>query len=928
MAADGTVVIETRVDTSGIQRGMSGVEQSVSKSTDRMKKSLNGLSSVAKKIGILIGSALAIGKLAQFGKECVELGSDLAEVQNVVDVTFTTMSNKVNEFAQNAMTSAGLSETMAKQYTGTFGAMAKAFGFSEEQAYDMSTALTQLTGDVASFYNLDQGEAFTKLKSVFTGETESLKDLGVVMTQTALDQFALANGFGKTTSAMTEQEKVALRLKFVTAQLADASGDFARTSGSWANQVRVMQLQIQSLKATIGQGLINIFTPVIKVINVLLGKLATVANAFKSFTELITGNKSSGQTGASGAGLTGTDLAATEEAYDTAADGADSLTDSTQAVADSTKDSTSALKKQNKALKKNIASFDELNVIGKDSSDTSSSTKTPTASGIDLGDIDNVDYGKLADVSDEADKATNAIGKLAKKLKELGDIFKGGFFEGLGDYKPMLNELISDLGNIKKYLIDIFTDPDVKKAASEFAKKVVKNLGKITGAIAKVGLTLATALVGGIESYLSKNVDRIKNFIIKMFDVAGDIADEIGDLSAVLADIFSTFGGQTTQNIIGSLIQIISDTVMTAMTLSGQLLRDKINLLLVPLQENAELIKQTIENTLQPIETVITAIADAWQLAMDELIAMYDTHIKPFYDSLANGLSEILTVFLNAYNSYIVPVLDQLAAKISEIMAGPVGEAIRNAIELIGKIVDALKLLWENVLVPLAEFIISNVAPQIGDALKTVGEVFLELFESVSEVVAGILEALGGVTDFIVGVFTGDWKRAWEGVKEIFKGVFEALVGIAKVPINGVIALINGMIRGIIAGVNAAIGVLNHMKIKVPNWVPKIGGSTWGFTIPTMTAPEIPYLAKGTVVPRNAGEFAAILGDNKRETEVVSPLSTMKQAMLEALKESGNSGGGSPQYIVLNIDGNEFIRWLRDQNGQYRNRTGFGIFEG
>lgn len=917
MAADGSVIIDTRMDTSGVQNGVSVI-----------KKSFNGLGSAVKKVGLLIGGVFAARKLVEFGKECLELGSNLAEVQNVVDVTFTTMSDKVNEFAKSAMTSAGLSETMAKQYVGTFGAMSKSFGFSEQQAYDMSTALTQLTGDVASFYNISQDLAYTKLKSVFTGETETLKDLGVVMTQSALDQYALANGYDKTTSAMTEQEKVALRLKFVTSQLSAASGDFARTSGSWANQVRVMQLQIQSLKATVGQGLINIFTPVIKVINTLLAKLATVANAFKSFTELITGNKSSGQTGASGAGLAGTDLAATEDAYSNAADGADSLADSTQAVADSTKDSTNALKKQNKALRNSIAPFDELKVIGKEAADAvSGATKTPSVD-TGIGDIGNVDYGKLADMSKEADKATGTIGKLIDKIKELGDIFKGGFFEGLGDYKPMLNELISDLGNIKKYLIDIFTDPDVKKAASEFAKKVVKNLGKITGSIAKVGLTLATALVGGIESYLSKNVNRIKKFIVKMFDISGEIADEIGDLSTVFADIFSVFGGQTAQNIIGSVIQIISDTVMTAMTLTGQMLRDSISLLLTPLQENAELIKQTIENTLKPIETVITAIADAWQIAMDELIAMYDAHIKPFFDSLASGLSEILTVFLNAYNSYIVPVLDQLADKVSEIMAGPVGDAIHNAIELIGKIVDVLKLLWESVLVPLVKFIIGNVAPQIASALSIIGNVFLELFASVAEVVAGILKALGGVIDFIVGVFTGDWERAWEGIKNIFKGVFEALVGIAKVPINGVIALINGMIRGIIAGVNAAIGVLNHLKIKVPNWVPKIGGSTWGFTIPTMTAPQIPYLAKGTVVPRNAGEFAAILGDNKRETEVVSPLSTMKQAMMDALREFGNNGGSSPQYIVLNIDGNEFIRWLRDQNGQYRNRTGFGIFEG
>ena len=180
MAADGSVIIDTRLDTTGVQKGVSAIKQS-----------FDGLGSTVKKIGLLIGGVFAVGKLVQFGKECVALGSDLAEVQNVVDVTFTTMSDKVNEFAKNAMTSAGLSETMAKRYVGTFGAMSKSFGFSEAQAYDMSTALTQLTGDVASFYNISQDLAYIKLKSVFTGETETLKDLGVVMTQSALDQYAL-----------------------------------------------------------------------------------------------------------------------------------------------------------------------------------------------------------------------------------------------------------------------------------------------------------------------------------------------------------------------------------------------------------------------------------------------------------------------------------------------------------------------------------------------------------------------------------------------------------------------------------------------------------------------------------------------------------------------------------------------------------------
>ena len=222
--------------------------------------------------GALVRAGLDLLKEAgqavvEFGKESIELASDLQEVQNVVDVTFKTMSGQVDDFARNAIKSAGMSETMAKQYVGTFGAMADSFGFTEQEAYDMATSLTQLTGDVASFYNLDHDEANTKLKAVFTGETEALKELGVVMTQTALDQFALEQGFGKTTKEMTEQEKVSLRYKFVMDKLSGASGDFVRTQDSWANQTRILSEQWAAFQTQIGIGLLEIFTPFVEFLN-------------------------------------------------------------------------------------------------------------------------------------------------------------------------------------------------------------------------------------------------------------------------------------------------------------------------------------------------------------------------------------------------------------------------------------------------------------------------------------------------------------------------------------------------------------------------------------------------------------------------------------------------------------------------------------
>lgn len=758
MAADGSVIIDTRMDTSGVQNGVSAIRQS-----------FNGLGSVVRKIGILIGGAFAIGKLTQFGKECVELGSNLTEVQNVVDVTFTTMSDKVNEFAKNAMTSAGLSETMAKRYVGTFGAMSKSFGFSEAQAYDMSTALTQLTGDVASFYNISQDEAYTKLKSVFTGETETLKDLGVVLTQNALDQYALANGYGKTTSAMTEQEKVALRLAFVQKQLSAASGDFVRTSDSWANQVRVMQLQLQSLKATVGQGLINLFTPVLRVINILLGKLATLANAFKSFTELITGKKSSGQTGASGAGLVGTDVMAdTADQYGNAADNAEKLADATNDTADATKKAT-------KAAKGYLSPLDEINNYSTDKS-ADSSSKVPGTTGGPADQmkdaVQNVDYGKLAEGETVLDKMSKPLKKIIDRFKQLAKLIAKGFWDGLGDYEPIFDGIKKDLDSIWKSLKDIFTDPEVVKAANKFLDSFAYAIGQVAGSFARIGLTIAQNIIGGIEKFLKQNTQRIKNYLIDMFNIGAEISQIVGNLAVAFADAFSVFGGETAQQITADLIGIFAEIGMALTETAAKLGRDILNMIAQPFIDNKDILKSAIEGSLGVIETVTSGVLTVVQNLSDAVSRLYDEHIKPFFDSIADGLSSILETLITGYNTYILPVLQGLAEQIKGLLEGPLGDAILKIETFLGNLIDSLKLLWESVLVPLIDWIIANLLPVVAEIINVVGTVAIKVIKSLIKIIGDVADTLSGIIDFLVGVFTGDWELAWQGIKEIADGAW------------------------------------------------------------------------------------------------------------------------------------------------------------
>lgn len=789
MAADGSVIIDTRMDTTGVQNGVSAIKQS-----------FNGLGSVVKKIGILIGGAFAIGKLTQFGKECVELGSNLAEVQNVVDVTFTTMSDKVNEFAKNAMTSAGLSETMAKQYVGTFGAMSKSFGFSESQAYDMSTALTQLTGDVASFYNISQDLAYIKLKSVFTGETETLKDLGVVMTQSALDQYALANGYGKTTSEMTEQEKVALRLAFVQKQLSAASGDFIRTSDSWANQMRVMQLQLQSLKATVGQGLINIFTPVLKVINILLGKLATLANAFKSFTELITGKKSSGQTGASGAGLAGTDaIADTADQYGEAADNAEKLADATNDTADATKKAT-------KAAKGYLSPLDEINNYSTNKSTDSSSKAPGTTGGLvdQMKDVvQNVDYGKVAEGETVLDKMSKPLKKIIDRFKQLAKLIAKGFWDGLGDYEPIFDGIKKDLDSIWKSLKDIFTDPEVVKAANKFLDSFAYAIGQVAGSFARIGLTIAQNIVGGIEKFLKQNVQRIKNYLIDMFNIGAEISQIAGNLAVAFADVFSVFGGETAQQITADLIGIFAEIGMTVTETAAKLGRDILNMIAQPFIDNKDILKSAIEGSLGVIETVTSGVLTVVQNLSDAVSRLYDEHVKPFFDSIADGLSSILETLITGYNTYILPVLQGLAEQIKGLLEGPLGDAILKIEAFLGKLIDSLKLLWESVLVPLINWIIANLLPVVAKIIDVVGTTAIKVIKSLIKIIGDVADTLSGIIDFLVGVFTGDWELAWQGIKEIANGAWSLIKDI----ITGAWDVIKTVTKGALSIIKSIINV-------------------------------------------------------------------------------------------------------------------------
>lgn len=377
---DGSIRIDTKIDSTGFNNGIAGIT-----------KGFSGITAAAGKVGIALTAAFAVKQLIVFGKQAVELASDLQEVQNVVDTAFGSMAYKMEEFAETAIEMYGISKLTAKQTGSTFMAMARGMGLALEKSSDMSIQLTALSADMSSFYNVSQDVASTALKSIFTGETETLKQFGIVMTQANLQQFAYSQGINKSISSMSQAEQVQLRYMYVMQQTSMVQGDFAKTSSSWANQTRILSENWKEFLSILGSGLIQVLTPVVQMLNELLKGLIKIAKTIGYVIKLLSNSKD-----------TSSDLAGSTDDLGTSAGNA----------ADSENDLASGIGAAAKAAQSALAKFDQLDVLQKNMG-----TGGGGGGSFDAGDFDIGDLG-LKDTEASLDSAKTKIDNFLIGLKD------------------------------------------------------------------------------------------------------------------------------------------------------------------------------------------------------------------------------------------------------------------------------------------------------------------------------------------------------------------------------------------------------------------------------------------------------------------------------------------------------------------------------
>ena len=800
----------------------------------------NILSSVASKIALMF----SVTTLINFGKEAINLASDLQEVQNVVDTAFGSMSYKIEEFSKTAIENFGISRLTAKRTASTYMAMAKGMGIAEDEASDMAITMTGLTADIASFYNMSQERADVVLKSVYTGETESLKQLGIVMTEVNLEQFAMSKGITKNIRNMTQQEKTMLRYQFVLEQTKLAQGDFAKTQDSWANQTRILSERWKEMQATFGEAFMAIGTLFLPIINKIVSGLTQIAQmavtASKAVYKLFTGKELQ------------TSQNQQASSIQQSVENQDALTESVKETA--------------KEQQKLIAGFDEITKLSETEKESTAGVVADQFGTQTTGTPLTVDSTQVQQATSEISSTLATImGIAGVALIALGLllIVTGHIAWGIGFIIAGAGALAITMATLKSTEIG----QDVKDkitAGLVIAGLVAVVIGILLCFAQHWGLGIglialgATTIVGSVALNWNGVKQKLQGPLGAALAVVGVVAIVIGILLC-FAQMWALGIG---------LIAVGATTVGTTVAL------------------NFNSITNALANFFRNNTGLIVGVSSAL-LVLGIILCATGVMLPLGVSLIAAGAGSLV--------SQVAINWQTIKTKTSEVFNG-----LLTWLKTWGLLVLGVILVASGVGLPLGIALIKKAGYNLTQAQNPMWNIIVSKVQEVWERIKNFWNT------HIAKYFTAQW---WT---DLAKKVGNGLINGFESAVNGIITLFENMINWVVSG-------LNKISVQIPDWVPTYGGNRFGVNLPyvNLGRVSIPRLATGAVIPPNR-EFLAVLGDQKHGTNIETPLQTMIDAFNIAL----NQRGGENQTIVLTLDGDVLFRTVVNKNRDYVNAMG------
>lgn len=734
------------------------------------------ISSSLAKIGKAAIAAFSVTAIAKFGKECVSVASETANawiglnsILTGQGKSFQQAKSFINDYVSDGLVPLNNAVAAYKNLA--------LRGYSSDQIKKTMNALkNSATFARQSTYSL--GDAVQTATEGLKNENSVVVDNAGVTKNVAKMWEDYAKSIGTTRDKLTQEQKIQAEVNGILEETKFQSNDAAIYANTYSGKIAQLNTAFTNMKTAIGnviQPLAKLFVPMITAATNAITKLFTSLAGLLSLFGL---KADSVETVSNGIG----DMATN----------ADKASDAVGSVGDSAS-------KSAKKIKKSLAGWDEINKLD-DNSDSSSGSGS--GSGGSSGGIK-----ESLDVSSTVQEDTSVFTGLIEKVKELASIFKEGFDAGFGDTN--FDGILDHLLNIKNAIVDIWTDPDVLYSAQQWVDTCLYSLGQMTGAVARIGTNIAEFFVGSIDIYLEQYVDRIKTHICNMFDISSEDMALSGNFAQALGELSDVFKSDKAKQIGANIIAMFANPIMSANELCAKFAKDIKGILFQPIIDNVDKLKETFNNVLTPIQTVTGTLADAMTYVGDKWNEVYDNYISPFMESLKTGLSDTFSKFLDVYNEYVVPFMNNIADGLGSLWEEHLRPLVDKIGEFVGSVVTAIQTLWEMWLKPLIDWIIANIIPVLVPIFESIWNTIKNVFGSITDTIGGIIDTFKGLIDFIVGVFTGDWSKAWEGIKTFFTGIWEAIKGFFETIWNA----LKGIVETYINIVKAQIStVLNAIK--------------------------------------------------------------------------------------------------------------------
>lgn len=307
-----------------------------------------------------------------------------------------------------------------------------------------------------------------------------------------------------------------------------------------------------------------------------------------------------------------------------------------------------------------------------------------------------------------------------------------------------------------------------------------------------------------------------------------------------------------------------------------------------------QLATDAINNLLVPALDLVLII---WQGLMTGIQAAWAQYGQPLMDGVVAAFQNLQTLFGTLYNTVIEPILSRLIQLLQDLWTQHLQQLWNDVVAMLGALGTAVLDLWNNILAPVINWLVSTFGPLFADVFNAAAGAVQTAVGFMADVIDIAVTVFRGILDFLSAVFRGDWNAAWNAIATTVSSVWDRIGNTIKSAVNGIIGFVNGMVQAIVNGLNMAIQALNRISIDVPSWVPVVGGNHLGFSVSHITAPQIPYLAQGAVIPPNR-EFMAVLGDQSHGTNVEAPLATIQQAVAAVMQDYQDGNLAALEQVV------------------------------